>query len=172
MNRRAFLLGFYATGGQVLLLRELVSSLNGDELFIGTALFGWLVALAAGAWLGGRCRSGPSSKRLLAGGAVLLPAVIVITRLAPNALGGTTGEIVPFCVAAVISIVAMLPVAFLAGWLFPVITREGRTASASIVRVYFFEGVGAFVAGIAIVVLVGNFLSTLGTALVLSLIHI
>jgi glutamate synthase domain-containing protein 3 len=28
MKRNAFLLGFYATGGQVLILRELVSSLN------------------------------------------------------------------------------------------------------------------------------------------------
>jgi hypothetical protein len=44
MRRLAFLLGFYSACGQVLLLRELVSSFNGDELFIGTALFGWLAA--------------------------------------------------------------------------------------------------------------------------------
>ena len=54
MNRKAFLLGLLSIGGQTLLLKELVSSLNGDELFIGTALFGWLISIAIGAYLGGR----------------------------------------------------------------------------------------------------------------------
>ena len=51
MNRDGFLLGFLATATQVLLLRELVAAFGGSELFVGTALFGWLLWVAAGAWL-------------------------------------------------------------------------------------------------------------------------
>ena len=78
MNRQGFLLGFFSTGAQVLLLRELVSSLNGSELFIGTALFGWLIAVAAGAYLGGRASA------FLDGGLLLLlfAAMMLLTAAA------------------------------------------------------------------------------------------
>ncbi|MEW5995586.1 MAG: hypothetical protein AB1744_14480, partial [Candidatus Zixiibacteriota bacterium] len=85
MNRRAFLLGFYAIGSQALLLRELMSSLNGDELFIGTALFGWLLAVALGAYLGGRAAAAVRAEHLLIFGSFMLPLVVAVTRLTPLA---------------------------------------------------------------------------------------
>ncbi len=170
MNRKGFFLGFYSIGGQVLLLRELVSSLNGDELFIGTALFGWLVSVAAGAYLGGAARLKVGSRGLFIGGALLLPVVVVAARLSPLAVSDVVGEIIPFSTAAVISTVMMLPLGIISGWLFTSITREGRTPAVSIVQVYLFEGIGAFVGGVLITLLVGDIVSTLEMSVLLGVV--
>jgi spermidine synthase len=170
MNRKGFLLGLYSVGGQVLLLRELESSLNGDELFIGTALFGWLLAVAAGAYLGGKPRFVTGSGRLFAIGVVILPMTLVAARLWPLAVTGVVGEIIPFTTAALISIVTMLPVGLISGWLFPSITADGDDPTRAVVRVYLFEGAGAFAGGLAVTFLAGGALSTLETAVALAIV--
>ena len=124
MKRQGFALGVLSIGGQVLLLRELVSSLNGDEIFLGTALFGWLVAVAAGAYLGGRIGHGINLSRLFALGAILTLVMIIAARLSPLAVTDFTGEIVPLSAAVAISFAAMCPVGFISGRLFPAITQR------------------------------------------------
>jgi spermidine synthase len=172
MNRKAFLLGFYSIGGQVLLLRELVSSLNGDELFIGTALFGWLISVAVGAYLGGSARQGIRPTTLFTMGALLLPVVIIAARLSPLLVTDIVGEIIPFSTAALLSIIMMMPVGVTSGWLFPSITRENRDAPTSIVQVYLFEGIGAFAGGLTIVMLVGAVFSALQMSIVVGIVVI
>ncbi|MEW5925260.1 MAG: hypothetical protein AB1746_14860, partial [Candidatus Zixiibacteriota bacterium] len=164
MNRKAFLLGFFSIGGQVLLLRELVASFNGDELFIGTALFGWLVAVAIGAGFGGMKKIKISTLALFIVGALLLPLSIALTRLSPLLRISAPGEVIRFSTAVILSMAAMLPVGFLSGWIFPAITREGHRPAKSIVQVYLFEGIGAFVGGVAIAALTGFIFSTLAMA--------
>lgn len=170
MNRQAFLLGLFATGGQILLLRELVASLGGTELFIGTALFGWLLAVAIGAWAGGKWSRVTEPAILLVIGAVLLPLTIIAARLAPLGFGATVGESVPLLTSFAISILVMTPIGIIAGWLFPAIARHRQVASDAIVQVYLFEGLGAFAAGLAVVLAVGSFLSTLAASLALMVI--
>jgi len=164
MKRKAFLLGFYSIGGQVLLLRELVSSLNGDELFIGTALFGWLLSVAVGAQLGGRARARLTSAPLFLLGAILLPMMIVVIRLLPLAVADVVGELIPFSEAALVSIFTMFPVGLVSGWLFSAITGEGERPAGSIVNVYLLEGIGAFVGGLILAFTVGGPYSTLCTS--------
>ncbi|UCG61100.1 MAG: hypothetical protein JSV52_12330 [Candidatus Zixiibacteriota bacterium] len=164
MKRRAFLLGFFAIGGQVLLLRELVASLNGDELFISTALFGWLLAVALGAYFGGKPQLRADSARLFAVGAVLLVLTVIAIRVIPMIIGQLPGEVVTFSTSVLISILAMLPVGFITGWLFPTIAVFETRVRASIVGAYLFEGLGAFVGGLAILFVVGGLLSALETA--------
>jgi hypothetical protein len=155
MKRQGFLLGLFSIGGQVLLLRELVSSLNGDELFIGTALFGWLVSIALGAYLGGKWARPRNPNRLFILGAVLLPVMVAVAKMSPLLVTSVTGEIVPFSKGAVISIVTMLPIGIISGWLFPLITcRVIYPASDAVAIVYLYEGIGAFVGGIFIFLLV------------------
>jgi len=170
MNRQGFLLGFFSTGAQVLLLRELVSSLNGSELFIGTALFGWLIAVAAGAYLSGRANVNAKPIVLFGMGALLLPSLIIATRLSPLLVTNVVGEIIPFSTAAIISIVATLPVGLLSGWLFTAILKSRRANAGSIMRLYFVEGIGAGVAGIVITLLVGAVLSTLAMGVAIALV--
>lgn len=164
MNRKSFLLGFFSIGGQVLLLRELVASFNGDELFIGTALFGWLVAVAIGAGIGGIKKLKINALTLFIIGAILLPLSVILTRLSPLLIISVPGEVIPFSVAVLLSMAAMFPVGFLSGWIFPAITREGHRPAKSIVQVYLFEGLGAFVGGAAIAALIGFIFSTLAMA--------
>jgi spermidine synthase len=170
MNRQGFLLGFFSTGAQVLLLRELVSSLNGSELFIGTALFGWLLTVAAGAYFGGSTKVNASPPALFGIGALLLPLLIIATRLSPLPVTKVVGEIIPFNIAAIISFVVTLPVGLLSGWLFTAILKSNRADAGSIMRLYFVEGIGAGVAGIVITLLVGAVLSTLAMAVVIALV--
>jgi spermidine synthase len=162
MSRNAFLLGYFATGSQVLLLRELVSSLNGSEFFIGTALFGWLIWVALGAYFGGHERSHLSTEALFAVGLAALPVSLILTRVAPLVVTDVVGELIPFSTAALISILVVLPTGLTAGWLFPVITRESKAAKGAVITVYLWEGLGAFAAGLITALLVGGVVSSLG----------
>jgi spermidine synthase len=161
MKRQGFILGLFSVGGQVLLLRELVSSLNGDELFIGTALCGWLAAVAIGAYVGGRIGRRIRPEWLFVVGAVLIPIMIVAVRLSPLLVTDLTGEIVPFITSVVISILAMLPIGLISGCLFPTITnRMVFPVADAIVVVYLYEGIGAFVGGIGTTIFAGGIVST------------
>jgi len=168
MNRDGFLLGFLATGGQVLLLRELVASFGGSELLIGIALSGWLLWVAAGAWWGGRRRIAPGL--LFVVGVFLLPLTLIATRLAPLVITDVVGEMIPLSTAFAISILMAAPVGLISGCLFPVIAQKGDRSTDSVVSVYLHEGLGAFAAGIIIVLLVGNLSSNLGTSLAVGVI--
>jgi spermidine synthase len=172
MKRQAFLLGLFSVGGQVLILRELISSFNGDELFIGTALFGWLLSVAIGALLGGGLLLRAKVRFLFMAGGVLLPVMIIAARLCPMPVTLSSGEIVPFVYAALFSIFLMMPIGFISGWLFPVISRKEHRPAASIVMVYLFEGFGAFVGGLIIALLVGRIYSTLAMSFLLAFVVI
>jgi spermidine synthase len=161
MNRKGFLLGFFATGGQILLLREIVSSLNGDELFIGTSLFGWLLAVGLGSFLGGKFSRFRQTLHLFIAGAIILPVSIILIRISPIMMGNTIGQIIPFWQAVLISIIMVGPTAILSGILFASIASEGHKPAASIVLIYLFEGLGAFAGGLIAAALLGTIYSTL-----------
>ncbi len=172
MRRQGFVLGLFSICGQVLLLREIVSSLNGDELFIGTALFGWLLAVAVGALAAGRFSRRISPQLLFCTAALLMPLMIILVRLSPLAATRVVGEIIPFTPAALLSIMAMSPAGLLSGWLFTSIAAPGDNAGDTIVMVYLWEGLGSFVGGLLITVLAGRFFSTLTLAVLMSVVVI
>jgi spermidine synthase len=169
MNRDGFLLGLLATSGQILLLREVVTAFGGSELLIGTALFGWLVWVALGAWIGGRSAAGVHTAIMFTLGGWLLPISLVGVRLVSTFITDVPGEIVPLHLAMLISMIAVAPVAFVSGWLFPAVARLNRTAADAITTVYLFEGLGAFVAGVIVAVLVGRFVGNVGMSLIVGI---
>ncbi len=169
MNKKAFLLGFFSIGGQILILRELIASFNGDELFIGTALFGWMISVAIGAYFGGRKRLPFKPDGLLVAGATVLPISILVARLSPLILCDVVGETIPFGMAAIASMILTFPTGFFSGLLFPSLTREGHRTAMSISRVYLFEGFGAFIGGIVVTVLAGPIFSTMALAVALGI---
>jgi len=147
---RPFLLGFFSVAGQVLLLRELVATFSGDELFIGSALFGWLLSVAIGAGIAGRVKTPPHVGRGFVVGALVLIGMVPAVRFSPRLISEVTFQVIPFGAAALLSILAMMPVGLISGWLFSAITREGWHTQDSIKRVYLWDGVGAFVGGMII----------------------
>lgn len=172
MSRKGFLLGFFATAGQVLLLRELVSSLNGDELFIGTSLFGWLIWVALGSYLGGKRQVRLRSRYLFITGIITLPIAIIATRLSPLVATDVSGEIVPLVTGGLVSVIVVLPLGIISGALFPAIVRESGGTSGSLIRTYLLEGIGACFGGATIMLMAGSVISTLGMSLILGLVVI
>ena len=173
MNKgKPFLLGFFSVAGQVLLLRELVSSFNGDELFIGLALFGWLLAVAFGSYVGGRDVRQPRAAILFVAGCGILCLMIPTVRLSPLVVSNVAGQVIPFSTAGGMAILLMLPLGFISGWLFSVIAREGWGSEAAVVTVYLWEGVGAFVGGVVIALLSRGVLSNMALALAVAVVTI
>jgi hypothetical protein len=167
MARQAFFLGFIATGGQILLLRELIASLGGSEVLVGLGLCGWLVWAGVGALWGGRSRWRVGAGTIFSAMAVLLPLLLVAVRLAPLAVTERVGDHIPFWLGGALAMSATAPIAFLSGRLFPMIASGHRAAVVGTVQVYVWEGVGAFAAGVATLILVGNWLTSLAMALIL-----
>lgn len=171
MNQKAFLLGFFSIAGQILLLREVVSSLHGNELFIGTAFCGWMITISIGAGIGGRGRWLKSTSLFIIG-LVLLPASIVAIRLMPTLFISVPGQYLPFYISILISMVVMIPISLISGMLFPVISNEGHRPAASIARVYLFEGLGAFLGGALMAVSLGWVVSSLQAGFIIALVVI
>lgn len=165
------LIGFTATAGQILLLREFIGTFNGNELVIGIYLSVWLIATAVGSgpvarlYIGG---SRASSARSGADGApvarfaavqflsgVCLLCAIVGLQVLPSRLRPAPGEVASLVTAFAAASVFLFPVCLLQGLLFPLGTRllgsvqssrEGPGDSVS--RVYFLESVGAGIGGL------------------------
>jgi predicted membrane-bound spermidine synthase len=169
MRRQGAALGLLSIGGQVLLLRELAATLQGDELYIGTALFGWLCMVALGAFIGGRIRHTANTTALFIAGAVILPASMIAIRLSPLSLNDFVGQVIPFSTGVLVSIVAMIPSALLSGWLFSAITRSGRSAADATVSVYLFEGIGSCIGGVAITLCAGKVVSAMTLSFIIGL---
>lgn len=170
MNRDGVLLGLLATSGQILLLREVVTAFGGSELLIGTALFGWLVWVALGAWMGGRSTARVHPVILFMLGAWLLPISLVGVRLVSIIITDVPGEIIPLHLAMLISMLAVAPVALVSGWLFPAVARQKRTAVNAITTVYLFEGLGAFAAGVMVACIVGRVVGNVGMSLIVGIV--
>ena len=170
MRRSGFLLGLFSIGGQVLLLRELIATFNGDELFIGTALFGWLIAVALGAFRGGS-QSRISERLLFIAGSIILPVTLVSIRLSPLLITDHVGEFIPLVQAALLSMIAMTPVGLISGWLFSaIVKKEGFNPAGIIGTVYLYEGLGAFAGGGLIAVAAGSLATTISLALILAIV--
>lgn len=168
MNRNGILLGVLATGSQVLLLREIVSSLYGDELFIGLTLCFWLLWGAIGALVGGRSRIRTNPELLFALGAMAAPIAIALVRLSATLGGHTVGEPVSFTYGVLLSLSISAPLSLLCGWLFAAIVRDSGNQPETILQVYFSEGLGAFAVGVVVAFLTGFGVSTFAAAVVVT----
>jgi len=84
--------GLIATAAQVLLLRELVVDVAGDEASIGVGLAAWLLGIAVGAAVARRRESSDAGAGL-ATLAVLPPLAIVAGRILRPVLFPNAGEL-------------------------------------------------------------------------------
>ncbi|MEP0829131.1 MAG: hypothetical protein HRF51_11475 [bacterium] len=168
MKRQAFFLGLFSVGAQVLILREVVSTLNGRELFIGISLFAWLVTVALGAFWRGREKRRLRSESLFLIGAFLLPIVLLAIRLSPLMLGSFPGEVIPLGVALLIATIVIFPIGLISGGLFSTITSGGFKPAAAVAEVYLFEGWGAFAGGIAVTALLSLSVTGLSIAVMIA----
>lgn len=161
-----FAAGALSMVAQVVVLRELVAALYGVELLYVLALGAWLAGTAAGAACGRRVSPSPG---LAAAGcvtlALLVPAEVIVIRMAGPAAGAVPGAYLPFpAQLAWIAVATVLPAA-LCGLLFPVLAALAGRRGWSAGRSYAVESAGAAVAGAAVTVAMGLGASTVQMAI-------
>ena len=155
-----FFLGLLVMQAQVLLFRELIVLMKGNELAIGLILSAWLGSTGLGSfWAGKEARRSPGTeiRRLLIGMAVSLPLSLVTLRTIPVLLGYGLGEPLPVWLSLSVSLMALGPFCFLSGALFPRLCgriSRGSTNSWSIRQVYVWEALGAAGGGALGIVLI------------------
>jgi spermidine synthase len=152
-----FVLGFSSLIAQVVLIRELMSSLYGNEFFIGWILFAWFLWTAVGSLIGGRIFKEILSVyrvsltcHFLA--ACLFPLLIALVRSSRQWFGAAPGEIPNLLPALGVSFCLLAPFCLILGIQFAVavrnvICRQDEIESGILMgKAYLAETLG-FVAG-------------------------
>ncbi len=147
-------LGFSAFVTQVVVMRELVSVLAGNELIYGIVLGVWLLLTGLGSWLGrtaGRLRRGLDlfhAAQLLV--AVVPIAEVFLLRTLRNAIF-VRGAAVGVTETVTVCLVLLAPYCLLVGYLLALASRLVATdkEARGIGEVYFLDSVGGVAAGLA-----------------------
>ena len=153
------LFGFTAMAGQIVFIREFLSSFSSDELSVGLILASWLITGAFGSFLLGKI-----SDKIKSGYFVfwlcqmslifLLPLGIFYIRNARQLLQINAGEIIPFYVVSLSSFLILLPLCAILGFMFSLscslYESERKSKAGSIARVYALESFGSMLGGLFI----------------------
>ena len=168
MRQAAFLAaGLLATAAQVLLLRELVVDVAGDEAAIGVGLAAWLAGIAAGASAARRRRAAAAPRDAAAGLAFLAlvsPLGILGGRLLRLALAPQAGELPGLGLVLALSLATLAPPGAAVGWTFTALASSASRlweAGEGITRLYVFESLGSLLGGVAVTALAGSWMSPL-----------
>ena len=145
-------IGFTATIGQVVLMRELVATFYGNELVFGLILATWLLWGAAGSAGLGRLAEGRqwgigAFVAGLALAALFLPTQIALTRAMRILLDITPGALVSFGSMAWSIFLILAPLCLLLGWQFTLGSRLLAGRGGTVGRAYVCEGWGAAMGG-------------------------
>ncbi|HDD35222.1 MAG TPA: hypothetical protein ENF30_00305 [Candidatus Desulfofervidus auxilii] len=169
--RSAFIiLGISATLGQILLLRELIVLLSGNEIIMGIALASWLLWTALGSFFARWIKKEKFSFFFcLSIISVTLPLCILLCRLLKPHLG--LGEVTSLPEILFSCFLLILPYAFFIGALFTLGCEMLREFSQDqiITQVYLGESIGAGIGGILFYFLLCPKFPALKIALYLSL---
>jgi spermidine synthase len=151
------LIGFAATVGQIIVLRELLTIFSGSELAVAAVLAAWLFWTALGGLLGGkisqyRFASQPLFGYLQSCGGLVLTTTIFFIRIARPLFHVGAGELVTLGQMLTISFLTLAPFCLLSGSLFSfacsllaaLIPHWTRSPGL----VYFLEGLGAGIGGL------------------------
>jgi spermidine synthase len=158
MNTVAFvLIGFAATIGQILVLRELLTVFSGSELAVAIVLAAWLFWTGLGGILGGKISHYHPNNLVLFGHlqnatGLILTATIFSIRIARSLLQIGAGELVSLAQMLAISFFTLAPFCLLSGSLFSLACSLLAVSIPSWTRspglVYFLEGIGAGLGGL------------------------
>ena len=163
--RRAVAVAVSAAGAasllaQVVLLREILASSQGNELVLGLVLALWLLLTGFASAVGGRLARQPRTSarwlgRLLSIAPILLLGSLWMTRWAgPDGLG----QVPPIYALAVVSLLALIPACLLGGlcfaWALAVLGEAGRAGP-----LYGAETIGSAAGGLLFHFLLADWLS-------------
>ncbi|MBM4136310.1 MAG: hypothetical protein FJ241_05685 [Nitrospira sp.] len=168
-------MGFTATASQILIMRELLVTFHGNELFMGIILGNWLILEAVGSY--STRKRADYTKRHVNWFAILQITIgfssllsILFIRSFKFLFNIPTGEVLGIYYVAIISLIALAPVSMTDGALFPFGCRNFQTISekkGASARVYLYESIGSFVAGMIFVFYLIYYLSSVELAFII-----
>lgn len=173
-------IGFAATIGQILVLRELLTVFSGSELAVAVVLAAWLFWTALGGLLGGKISrsyglSQPLFGYLQSFSGVILVATIFFIRVARSLFHIGAGELVTLGQMLAISFLTLASFCLISGMLFSLACSLLAAQIPAWMRspglVYFLEGLGAGIGGLLFTLLLIHYFNaiqiTSGIALLL-----
>ena len=143
--------------GQVVLLRELLVALGGNEIAIGVTLATWLLWTSAGSGLLSRWTPEHQARNVMAllqvAAALLLPCTVFAVRASRSFLHAVPGEVLGPVPMLLTSLAALSAFCSVSGWLFAAGARllaqaAGSSGSDSIGSMYLLEAAGSSIGGI------------------------
>jgi len=159
-----FISGFAAVVAQTIIIREALALFSGNELVSGILLCFWLIWGGIGSIIFSSFRLKNNPVRVYA---ILLGFLLILQvfslcfiRVAPRIFNLPVGEVIDLGRILVISLLTLAPVCMVIGALFPAASRVLQPE-----KVYFLEGLGAFVGGILFSFLFVTILSPFGIML-------
>jgi spermidine synthase len=147
-----FSLGLTAMATQIILLREFLSLLYGNELVIGLVLSTWMLLTGFGAWLGRKGFEGQGGLPLILLLLLLLSTLATLTLFAADSLKNIVfpvGSMIGIFPILACCLILLFPFCTLSGFLFTRITGllAALKADNSPARVYAYESLGSMVGG-------------------------
>ena len=167
------LVGFTATIGQILVLRELLTVFSGSELAVAMVLAAWLFWTALGGLLGGTIsrsygRSQPLFGYLQSFSGVILTVTIFFIRVARSLFQIGAGELVTLGQMLAISFLTLAPFCLISGVLFSLacslLAAQIPAWTRSPGVVYFLEGLGAGIGGLLFTLLLIHYFNAIQIA--------
>ena len=167
------LLGFAATIGQILVLRELLTVFSGTELAVAIVLAAWLFWTALGGLLGSKLSQYYGGSLLLfgylqGGSGLVLVSTIFLIRAARTLFQVGAGELVTLGQMLAISFLTLAPFCLISGLLFSLacslLAAQIPAWTRSPGLVYFLEGLGAGIGGLLFTLILIHHFSALQIA--------
>jgi spermidine synthase len=171
------LVGFAATMGQILLIRELMVVFYGHELSTGIVLASWLVWTALGSIGLGRLVERLREKNLVFSMgqlflSIMLPLSIVFLRYAKVLWRIPPGEIIHLVGMLTMAFTFLAPFCLVSGFLFPLacglLEEERGLGVRSAGLSYLYEAAGAASGGVLFTYLLIHVFNPIGIALIIS----
>ncbi len=163
--------GFFSTVVQVLLIREITTLFQGNELMMGWTLAIWMFLTGAGTW-SGRNRQ-PASPRK-----VILPLFLLLSWLPPLLLLHMNlsrhllfppGQLISPLWFLLIILVLLAPLCLLSGYTYALMVHLLGAEKKSFVRVYALESVGSLIGGIVVTFLLTRWFTIAQSLLLIAL---
>jgi spermidine synthase len=148
-----FLLGFTSIITQIILLREFLSVLNGNELVTGMILANWMLLTGLGSYLGKFFKNQIEKTELINPGHLLIglfPFIISFLIYYLRNIIYPPGKIINMADVFFSSFILLSPFCLTAGMLFPVLASHlsSMLKSNVINKVYSLEALGGIIGGI------------------------
>ncbi|MFO7996293.1 MAG: fused MFS/spermidine synthase [Dehalococcoidia bacterium] len=165
--------GFGETVGQVVLIRELLTNFQGNELSLGVILACWLLMTALGSWGLGKFAEKISARPSAFVFTVILYALILLLQLllarAVNTIIGIgPGEIAGLASIFLACLIVLTPLCLLHGFQFPfacrILAAQRGTAPVQVGRLYIAEALGSMAGGVLFAYIMVHYLDHLGIA--------